>query len=243
MCKMDKALQLGTRRSENRTECFRDFPSSSFVWIYLSPLMLSVVFCGRRGGRWAWMRFVSIRTTSSNYAEMTPPDVTSASRFRGEHARWCMTTFSKRGPRFRKRGVRLRALAKAGKAWVITHSECVALATGAPGDERRTELERLAYYQSRERRNAHHHGQVGHKYESRRDMHRCSSLGDAELALDLSAVAVASHSSEMSETIALLTLSTSSVFNSSSLSLEPPPQKIVSELRSPLSTTTLIVVL
>ena len=35
----------------------------------------------------------------------------------------------------------MKALVRAGKAWVIVHHECVALAAGLPGKKRRTELE------------------------------------------------------------------------------------------------------
>ncbi|TLN09533.1 hypothetical protein FDZ71_10060 [bacterium] len=46
------------------------------------------------------------------------------------------------GAAFRERGAALRALINAGKAWIIAHRECVAVAGGLPGKERRAELER-----------------------------------------------------------------------------------------------------
>jgi len=39
----------------------------------------------------------------------------------------------------------LRALISAGKAWVIAYHECVTVAAGLPGKERRAELERLTW--------------------------------------------------------------------------------------------------
>jgi len=50
-----------------------------------------------------------------------------------------------RGVAFRERGVALRALISAGKAWVIAYQKCVAVAGGLPGKERRAELERLTW--------------------------------------------------------------------------------------------------
>jgi hypothetical protein len=50
-----------------------------------------------------------------------------------------------RGAAFREKGAALRALINAGKAWVIAYHECVAVAAGLPGKERRAELERLTW--------------------------------------------------------------------------------------------------
>jgi len=50
-----------------------------------------------------------------------------------------------RGAGFRESGAGLRALVRAGKAWVIAYRECVAVAAGLPGKERRTELEKLTW--------------------------------------------------------------------------------------------------
>jgi len=50
-----------------------------------------------------------------------------------------------RGARFRESGAPLRALISAGKAWVIAYHECVTVAAGLPGKERRAELERLTW--------------------------------------------------------------------------------------------------
>ena len=50
-----------------------------------------------------------------------------------------------RGAAFRERGGALRALINTGKAWVIAYHECVAVAAGLPGKERRAELERLTW--------------------------------------------------------------------------------------------------
>jgi hypothetical protein len=50
-----------------------------------------------------------------------------------------------RGAGFRESGAGLRAPVRAGKAWVIAYHECVALAAGLPGKERRAELERLTW--------------------------------------------------------------------------------------------------
>ena len=45
-----------------------------------------------------------------------------------------------RGARFRETGARLRVLSNAVKAWLIAYHECVAVAAGLPGKERRAEL-------------------------------------------------------------------------------------------------------
>jgi hypothetical protein len=50
-----------------------------------------------------------------------------------------------RGATFRERGATFRALINAGKAWVIRYYECVVVAGGLPGKERRAELERLTW--------------------------------------------------------------------------------------------------
>lgn len=50
-----------------------------------------------------------------------------------------------RGGAFRERGGAFRALINAGKAWVISYHECVAVAASLPGKERRAELERLTW--------------------------------------------------------------------------------------------------
>jgi len=50
-----------------------------------------------------------------------------------------------RGGAFRERGGALRALINAGKVWVIAYHECVAVAAGLPGKERRAELEKLTW--------------------------------------------------------------------------------------------------
>ena len=50
-----------------------------------------------------------------------------------------------RGAAFQERGAALRALIHAGKAWVIAYHECVAVAAGLPGKERRAELEKLTW--------------------------------------------------------------------------------------------------
>ena len=50
-----------------------------------------------------------------------------------------------RGGAFRERGGALRALINAVKAWVIAYHECVAVAAGLPGKERRAELEKLTW--------------------------------------------------------------------------------------------------
>jgi len=42
-----------------------------------------------------------------------------------------------------KRGAAFGALTNAGKAWLIAYHECIAVAGGLPGKERRAELERL----------------------------------------------------------------------------------------------------
>jgi len=50
-----------------------------------------------------------------------------------------------RGAAFREKGAALRALINAGKAWLNAYHECVAVAAGLPGKERRAELERLTW--------------------------------------------------------------------------------------------------
>jgi len=50
-----------------------------------------------------------------------------------------------KGAAFREKGAALRALINAGKAWLITYHECVAVAAGLPGKQRRIELERLTW--------------------------------------------------------------------------------------------------
>jgi hypothetical protein len=50
-----------------------------------------------------------------------------------------------RGAAFRERGAGLRALINTGKAWLIAYHECVTVAGGLPGKERRAELERLTW--------------------------------------------------------------------------------------------------
>jgi hypothetical protein len=44
-----------------------------------------------------------------------------------------------------ERGAAFRALVNAGKAWVMAYHECVAIAEGLPGKERRAELEKLTW--------------------------------------------------------------------------------------------------
>ena len=44
------------------------------------------------------------------------------------------------GARFREAGARLRTLSNAVKAWLIAYHECVTVAAGLPGKERRAEL-------------------------------------------------------------------------------------------------------
>ena len=50
-----------------------------------------------------------------------------------------------KGAAFREKGAALRALINAGKAWLNAYHECVAVAAGLPGKERRAELERLTW--------------------------------------------------------------------------------------------------
>jgi len=51
----------------------------------------------------------------------------------------------KKGASFRERGASFRALISTGEAWVMDYHQCVAVAGGLPGKERRTELERLTW--------------------------------------------------------------------------------------------------
>jgi len=45
-----------------------------------------------------------------------------------------------KGARFKETGARLRTLSNAVKTWLIAYHECVAVAAGLPGKERRAEL-------------------------------------------------------------------------------------------------------